>query len=136
MIRTIVVDASVALKLVLPEPGSDRAHALQRSSLHAPDLLLVECANALSTMARRKVLTRAVAEECFERLATGPVTLSPSGGLARSAMRFALDLGHPVYDCIYLALAAQLGTSVVTADVRLLAAVRAQSAWAGLAVPL
>ncbi len=32
------------------------------------------------------------------------------------AMRLSLQLNHPVYDCLYLALAKRLGTFVVTAD--------------------
>jgi predicted nucleic acid-binding protein len=33
-------------------------------------------------------------------------------------MDLALALGHPVYDCLYLALAIRENTHVVTADVR------------------
>jgi predicted nucleic acid-binding protein len=38
--------------------------------------------------------------------------------LATSAGRLATDLGHPVYDCFYLALAVQEQLPVVTADRR------------------
>jgi hypothetical protein len=50
----IVVDASVALKWVIEEDGSDAAEALLlEEPLTGPDLLLVECANVLWTKARR-----------------------------------------------------------------------------------
>ena len=47
MIDAAVVDASVAVKWVVPETGSDLARSLSNASLEAPDLLLVECANIL-----------------------------------------------------------------------------------------
>jgi predicted nucleic acid-binding protein len=46
-------------------------------------------------------------------------------------MQLALELPHPVYDCLYLALARRLGTSCITADRKLLSV-----APAGLAVAL
>ncbi|HXM70340.1 MAG TPA: hypothetical protein VN970_04350 [Thermoanaerobaculia bacterium] len=42
-----VVDASVALKWVIDEEGSEAASALAAESLSAPSLILAECANAL-----------------------------------------------------------------------------------------
>ena len=39
------------------------------------------------------------------------------------ALRLAVDLEHPIYDCIYLALAEQVGDELLTADRRFLAAV-------------
>jgi predicted nucleic acid-binding protein len=48
----IVVDASVALKWVIPEAGSDAAAGLLHDELIAPDLWLTEAANALWRHAR------------------------------------------------------------------------------------
>ena len=42
-----IVDASVAVKWVVPEIGSDQAAALATYRLSAPDLLDAECANVL-----------------------------------------------------------------------------------------
>ena len=42
----------------------------------------------------------------------------PTSSLIGAAARLALDLDHPVYDCIYLALALQEGYPVLTADRR------------------
>jgi predicted nucleic acid-binding protein len=38
--------------------------------------------------------------------------------LAASAVRLAIDLGHPAYDCFYLALAVQEQYPLITADRR------------------
>jgi predicted nucleic acid-binding protein len=44
---TVVIDASVAIKWVLEEPGSEQAISLQDEELIAPALWLIEAANAL-----------------------------------------------------------------------------------------
>jgi predicted nucleic acid-binding protein len=41
------------------------------------------------------------------------------------ALRLALLLAHPIYDCLYLALALQTHTPLVTADRRFVAAIGA-----------
>ncbi|MBV9552234.1 MAG: type II toxin-antitoxin system VapC family toxin [Alphaproteobacteria bacterium] len=43
----IVVDASVALKWVLDEPGSEAAGELRSETIIAPDFWIIEAANAL-----------------------------------------------------------------------------------------
>jgi len=42
-----VIDASVAIKWVVSEPGTQEALALRQHRLIAPDLLIAECANIL-----------------------------------------------------------------------------------------
>ncbi len=44
---TLVVDASVVIKWVIEETGTQDALALRRHRLLAPDLLIPECANIL-----------------------------------------------------------------------------------------
>lgn len=110
------MDASVALKWVVAEEGSEEASALAGESLSAPSLLLAECANALWVKARRRELT---SEEVLERLALlrrAPVHLVPVEELADDATRLALELNHPVYDCLYLALALRQECNLITAD--------------------
>jgi len=57
--------------------------------------------------------------------------LVPLDQLIRSAAALTRELDHPVYDCLYLALAHAEGLPVVTADQRLLAVVQG-TALAGL----
>jgi predicted nucleic acid-binding protein len=70
---TVVVDASVALKWVIEEPGSDAAVALRSESLIAPDLWLAEAANALWRRTRLGDLTPEEAVAYFVKLASAPV---------------------------------------------------------------
>lgn len=59
----------------------------------------------------------------------------PTVGLLNSALDVALTLEHPVYDCLYLALAEQHEAHLVTADTRLLNRL-VQGGWAGTVVSL
>ena len=115
---TIVVDASIALKWVLPEQGSEAAEALLDKDLAAPSLWLLEAGNALWRRARREELTPAQAASRLAELEKAPVATVPLEQDLPEALRMALQLNHPVYDCLYLALAKRLGTYVVTADTR------------------
>jgi len=116
-----VVDASVAVKWLVREPLSQQASLLlaKEVSLLAPDLLFAEAANALWAMRQRGDLEDDEFEEAVQTLRTAPV-LVPSTllQLVPAASRLAADLGHPIYDCFYLALAIQEQYPVVTADAR------------------
>jgi predicted nucleic acid-binding protein len=45
--KELVIDASVAVKWVVEEPGTQEALLLRQHRLLAPDLLVAECANIL-----------------------------------------------------------------------------------------
>lgn len=115
---TIVVDASIALKWVLEEWGSDKAEELLERDLAAPSLWLLEAGNALWRRTVRGELTASEAGERLTELTKAPVASVPLEQDLAEAMRLAVQLNHPVYDCLYLALAKRLGTFVVTADTR------------------
>jgi predicted nucleic acid-binding protein len=115
-----VVDASVALKWIVPESLSDNADRLLASDqeLFAPDLLLVEAANALWKKMARKELAVREAKRAFALLMESGLVVRPSGPLLPRAMHLARTIKHPVYDCVYLALGEQERAPVVTADER------------------
>lgn len=120
---TLVVDASVALKWIVDEPGSDKAVLLQGEALVAPDLWLIETANALWSRVRRNLLSAADAVALFGGLSHAPVRTTPSELDVASALQLAAELNHPVYDCLYLAAALREDAVVVTDDLRFLKAV-------------
>ena len=91
--------------------------------MEAPDLLFVECANILWKKTRLGDLREDEAVSCLDVLLTAPVRLVPSQGLLEQGLDLSLRLKHPVYDCIYLALAVRGGLPLVTADRKFVQAV-------------
>lgn len=117
----LVIDASVAVKWVVEEPGTSEALALRRKArLIAPELLIAECANILWKKARRKELTAEEARIAARLLQAAEFELLPTRALLEKATRLAMDLDHPASDCLYLALAVDQNCPLVTADERLL----------------
>ncbi|WP_379651702.1 type II toxin-antitoxin system VapC family toxin [Teichococcus aestuarii] len=119
-----MVDASIAIKWVIEEPGTAEALALRRYQLAAPDLLVPECANILWKKVRRKELSEAEALLAARLLERAEIDLAPMRPLLESATRLAVALDHPAYDCLYLALAQSIGSDFITADERLCTKVR------------
>ncbi len=128
---TLVIDASVALKWVLAEPDQAAADALLDEDLIAPSLWLLEAANALWRRNLRGELSVAEARERLSELFNAPVTAIPIEEDLTAAAGLAQRLGHPVYDCLYLALAMREQTQVVTADRRFWAVAQAAPDLAG-----
>lgn len=130
---TLVVDASVAIKWMMDEEESEEAVGLLASdSLVAPELIFAEVAN---TLWRHHTLKHAAAPDIATALAglDDAIDLGyPLAPLSRRATEIAIAIGHPVYDCYYLALAENLGSQVVTADRKLIAKL-AGTPFAGLA---
>jgi predicted nucleic acid-binding protein len=131
----IVIDASLAVKLYLDELGTEAAIALieaEAGNISAPDIFAVEVASALlrqaninkhSVNAMRKKLASFSA-----LISNGAVSLvRATASDIENAGNLAIDLGHPVKDCIYLALAVELDCDLVTCDTRF--AEKAKGVW-------
>lgn len=117
----VVIDASVAIKWVVEEDGTTDALALRRHVLAAPDLLTAECANILWKKSMRGELDRAEAILAAQLLARADIELAPMRLLLDAATDLAMQLSHPAYDCMYLALARERNAPFVTADSTLVA---------------
>lgn len=115
----LVIDASVAAKWVVTEADSDAAHALLDQELLVPDVLFGECANVLWKKVVRGELDATTADLAASALLAACVDVFPSIPLVPKALKLAIQLRHPVYDCLYLALAAAENAVLVTADRRL-----------------
>lgn len=124
---SVVVDASVAIKWVLYEPGSDEAlwhlHEWVRTgvSLAAPPLLRYEAVNILHQRVRRGSITSDRALASLNALLDLPVVYPAESDLrAVQSLTWAHEFGLPAtYDAAYLALADALGAVLWTADRRL-----------------
>ncbi|HEX3150777.1 MAG TPA: type II toxin-antitoxin system VapC family toxin [Gemmataceae bacterium] len=118
----IVIDVSVIVKCYVPEAGSDKAIKLIAGfeKLVAPELIRVEVSAALCRKAREGQIHANDAALCCDKwrkhLADEVVLTVPNQELLAAAERLALELKHPVQDCIYLALAKSEKTFLMTAD--------------------
>lgn len=115
----LVIDASVAAKWLVPEPDSHMAALALDEMLAAPDLLFAEVGNILWKKQQRGELDGEAARAGARFLLQVPIDVHDSAALMEDALALALSLQHPVYDCLYLALARRLDTTLLTADRRL-----------------
>jgi len=120
---TLVVDASVAIKWFFEEVGYRPARALldRGEPLIAPTLLPIEVGNAAWKRFRKREIGREAAMEVAILSPRPLAELVPADDLMPEAMALALDLTHPIYDCLYLALSRRAGLALATADKRLAA---------------
>ncbi len=121
-----VVDASVVAKWFLPEAHKDKAEKLLRDfldekvQLTAPDLLVAEVGNILWKRCNllRDISSLQAAQSYDDFLAIGlPLSASPT--IAASALKFAMEEHHRIYDMLYIALAEEQSCDFVTADEKL-----------------
>jgi predicted nucleic acid-binding protein len=121
-----VLDSSVALKWVLPEPDTAKAVRLRdgyRNAVHellAPDFFPVEAAHALARAERRKIISPPQGGlHLADILKTLPL-LHTSVALLPRAFSIASTARIGAYDCVYVALAEREGCEFVTADHKLI----------------
>ena len=126
---SIVVDASFVASWLLSEPFGAK-HSLPdlaaEEDLCAPALFEWEIENAMLSAERAQRITRAEADEALLALHALPIHLQETGRryAASGALLFARAYGLTVYDAAYLALAADIGASLATADAALSRAAR------------
>ena len=122
----VVVDASVAVKWILPEADSDRAAVLRSpdDDFIAPSLIFAEIGNAICKAVLRRDVEAQDATDMLRIAAAHYARIVPLEELGIRATELAIELRHPIYDCFYLALAERERAPLVTADARLLAAAK------------
>jgi len=121
----LVIDASVAVKFLVREVKTEEARALLAipDPLIAPDWLLIEAASTFWKKVKRSELLAIHAERHLTDLPKFFERLHPARELVETALAWSLRLHHPVYDCLYVALALRENARLVTADEGLHAAV-------------
>lgn len=135
----IVVDASLGVKWFLDEPLSAEAATLLASAeeMLAPAHFHIEVASTLVREANidkqlgdamRQALE--VLEDLIASTTVRLIVATPEA--IRAAANLAIKIGHPLKDCLYLALAMELGCDLVTCDARF--AAKAKGVWAGVRV--
>ena len=114
----LTVDASVVVKWYVSESYSEEARLLlaHRLERFAPDILLAEYANVIWRKIRQNEITSPL--EYFRELPRlqEAVAFLPVADLIERAAQLAVQISHPVYDCLYLACAEATDSTLITAD--------------------
>ena len=128
--RVWIADASVACKWHFAEEDSPLAKSLllRGDEILAPDSLLSEFANAMSRKIREGNFSPEGAGEAIESVGEQITHFVPARGLLLPALDISVELRHPIYDCLYLALADYEGAVLVTDD-RVFLRKTAESRW-------
>jgi len=136
MSSQLCVDASFALKLVLEEEDSDRAHALWASwvdddlEIIAPCHLAFETISVIRNHVYRGEISAEAGRGAFEAIQAQGIRLLHPDTLLERAWELAQQFNRPTaYDACYLALGEIAGCEVWTADRRLYNAVRDTLPW-------
>ena len=131
----IVLDASVAVKWFLPERDetltTEALVLLDRCGKNeiqiiVPDLFWVEFAAVLWKAIRRGSFPKDSADAALASLSRFDFPTVPSPKLLDRAFEIATACERTVYDCLYVALAVQTGSQLITADERLANALAAR----------
>jgi predicted nucleic acid-binding protein len=134
-VKFIVLDASVAAKWFLPaqaEPLLDQAVALLQQYEKAevafivPDLFWSEIANVTWKAVLRGRLTSTAAYQSLEEMRKRRLSTFPALGLLDEALAIALAFQRSVYDSLYVALAVESKSTLITADEKLANALAAE----------
>lgn len=128
----LVLDASVAVKWAIPTAISSREETLTAESLQllkryregainfiVPDIFWAEVANVLWKGVRQRRWSQAVAHAAAQDFKERDFFTVSSQALMTEALKIAMVHDRSVYDCLYVALAIQFKTEMITADKRL-----------------
>jgi predicted nucleic acid-binding protein len=127
-LNRVVIDASVAVKWVLPseheEMVAEAARLLVLAAdleveLIVPELFWAEVANIFTKAVRRGRWTSVNAVDSLARMRTFGIATVPMEELLPIALDIAMGHQQSAYDSIYVALAMNRETEMITADERL-----------------
>lgn len=124
MIR--IIDSCVAVKWLVEEEHSGLAVAVlgEAGRRLVPELLFAEVGNVLWKRHRAGELDTTAVAGAIRALPQLIHEVVPILGVIERATQLACRIGHPVYDCVYLALAEAHGAELITADRKLVARAR------------
>jgi len=132
----VCIDASLAVKLLVQEPYSDRAAFLWRGWIEedieriVPSFFPFEVTSTIRRKCIRKQLTEEEAEEAFNIFAAFDFVVLKPRTLLREAWDMAKELGLPtLYDTAYLALAKLCNSEFWTADEVLINSLQGKFSW-------
>jgi predicted nucleic acid-binding protein len=138
-LTAFVLDASVAVKWLVPAPAPSQSETLIAESIQllqrysdgevnffVPDVFWAEVGNVMWKGVRQRRWSSVVAESAIEEIRNRNFFTVSTLTLLPEAIKIALIHDRSVYDCLYVALAIQCRIEMVTADERLANALAAR----------
>lgn len=123
--KAAVCDASVLFKLIVVEADSDLAESLAVSTrIFVPDFAFLEIGNALWSRIHSGQSDFLAAKPLIGRLRNFGFETRQTDRFVDRALEIASLIDHPIYDCLYLAMAEAYDIPIVTADKRFVSALR------------
>lgn len=119
--RDFVIDASVAIKWLFLEKGSEQSEKLLEkfSFFFAPDLLLIELDAVITKKVRQKKLEVSEAPYKIKQVRKLPYKIVQYENISQLSSELATSLSVTLYDATYLATAIENHAVLYTADQRL-----------------
>jgi predicted nucleic acid-binding protein len=127
-LNRFVLDASVALKWTLPSANEPlvpesvrllREYVKGKIDFLVPGIFWAEISNVLWKGSHQRRWPPATAERVASEMRSRNFPTVPSFTLVADALKIAFAYDRTVYECIYIALAAQSKAQMITADERL-----------------
>ena len=113
-----VIDASALIKYIVKEPGWKKVQELILAGCITVDLALKELANALWKRVMRKELDVGLAVKLMNTISTRRIVrVYPQESLLVEALKLSTNTSLSIYDVIYIVLARELKTELITSDV-------------------
>jgi len=116
-----VIDASFAIKWILPEEGSDKALSVLED-LHRfiiPDLFLIESDSIITKKLRRRELDISDASDLRNKVRKFPYVTIPYSDISQFVFELSSTMYISLYDACYLAVAIEYEGFLYTADMRM-----------------
>jgi predicted nucleic acid-binding protein len=123
--KFLVLDASMAVKLVLPEPFSAECRTIvfgnefSGHTILAPATVVTEVVAAITKAVRTRTISAGLAREAYREWVAMVATMFgevvPLENLD-DAFELSLRIHHALHDCLYLALAQRRNATLATCD--------------------
>jgi predicted nucleic acid-binding protein len=116
----VVFDASIIFPLLVNEEKSLVAREIYAESQDVIflDFLRLEIAIGLASSVRRRRFDQIYAKEAMEKLDKLILGATNSAPFVTAAFALALEINHPVYDCLYAIAARKNDATLVTCDTK------------------
>jgi predicted nucleic acid-binding protein len=119
--NSFVIDASFAIKWLLPEKGSKKALSIleELQRFYVPDLFLIETDSIITKKIRRKELDLSEAPVLSNKIREFPFVTIPYQDIHQFALELSSTMYISHYDACYLAVAIEYEGVLYTADIRM-----------------